>query len=51
MVGWVFIRRRDIRRHRLSMLGAVGTSTLFLIFYVTRILITGTHYLRGRGCR
>ena len=49
MVGWVFIRRGDIRRHRLSMLGAVGTSSLFLIFYVTRFLITGAHSFAGEG--
>ena len=49
MCGWVFIRRGDIRRHRLSMLGAVVTSSLFLIFYVTRFTITGTHSFAGEG--
>ena len=49
MVGWVFIRRGDIRRHRLSMMGAVITSSLFLIFYVTRFTITGTHSFAGVG--
>lgn len=49
MCGWVFIRRGDIRRHRLSMLGAVVTSSLFLIFYVTRFTITGTHSFAGGG--
>ena len=49
MVGWVFIRRGDVRRHRLSMLGAVAASSLFLIFYVTRFTITGTHSFAGVG--
>ena len=49
MVGWGFIRRGDIRRHRLSMLGAFATSSLFLIFYVTRLMITGTHSFAGEG--
>ena len=49
MIGWVFIRRGDVRRHRLSMLGAVATSSLFLIFYVTRFTITGTHTFAGVG--
>ena len=31
--AWVFIRRGDVRRHRLSLLGAIPTSSLFLIFY------------------
>ncbi len=47
--GWVFIRRGDVRRHRLSMLGAFATSSLFLIFYVTRFAITGTHTFAGVG--
>lgn len=49
MIGWVFIRRGDVRRHRLSMLGAVAASSLFLIFYVTRFTITGTHTFAGVG--
>ncbi len=49
MIGWVFIRRGDIRRHRLSMLAAVTTSSIFLIFYVTRLTITGVHSFAGEG--
>lgn len=33
--GWVFIRRRDIVRHRLCMLSAFGVSVLFLVSYLT----------------
>ena len=47
--GWVFIRRGQISRHRASMLGAVATSALFLILYVTRFLITGVHSFAGVG--
>ena len=47
--GWVFIRRKQVSRHRLSMLGAVSTSALFLIFYITRFIITGTHSFAGEG--
>ena len=49
MIGWVIIRRGDIRRHRMTMLAAVTTSSLFLIFYVTRFVITGTHTFAGEG--
>lgn len=31
------------------MLTAVGASALFLIFYVTRIILTGTHTFAGEG--
>lgn len=47
--GWIFIKRGDVLRHRWCMLGAVGTSTLFLIFYLTRFAITGTHSFAGEG--
>ena len=47
--GWVLVRRRDLRKHRLSMLGAVTASALFLIFYLIRFAITGTHSFAGEG--
>lgn len=47
--GWIFIRRGDVRRHRLSMLLAVATSSLFLVFYITRLAITGIHSFAGEG--
>lgn len=49
VAGYRFIRRRDVRRHRLCMIGAVAASTLFLVFYVTRFALTGTHEFAGRG--
>ena len=47
--GWIFIRRRQVSRHRVCMLGAVATSALFLIFYITRFIITGAHSFAGEG--
>jgi putative membrane protein len=47
--GFYFIRRRVIDRHRRSMLTALGASALFLVFYVMRVLLTGTHEFAGEG--
>ena len=47
--GFIFIRRRDIPRHRLAMLGAVASSGLFLVFYLLRFSLTGTHRFAGEG--
>jgi putative membrane protein len=47
--GFVFIRRRDIPRHRLAMLGAVASSGLFLVFDLLRFSLTGTHRFAGEG--
>ena len=47
--GFFFIRRRVIDKHRRSMLTAVGASALFLVFYVTRLVLTGTHTFAGEG--
>jgi uncharacterized membrane protein YozB (DUF420 family) len=47
--GFFYIRRRVIDRHRRAMLTAVGASALFLVFYVTRVMLTGTHQFAGEG--
>lgn len=47
--GFYFIRRKDRVRHRAAMLTAVGASALFLVFYVTRVVLTGTHEFAGNG--
>jgi uncharacterized membrane protein YozB (DUF420 family) len=49
VVGYVFIRRRDVHRHRLAMTAALTTSALFLVFYLTRVSLTGTHRFAGTG--
>ncbi len=48
-VGWIFIRRGRRAAHRRAMLTAVGASALFLVFYVTRFYLTGTHEFAGEG--
>ena len=47
--GLYFIRRKVVDRHRRAMLTAVGASALFLVFYVTRVALTGTHEFAGEG--
>ncbi len=49
VTGFVFIRRRVVDRHRRAMLTAVGASALFLVFYLTRVALTGTHEFAGQG--
>ena len=49
LVGLWFIRKREVRRHRMAMMGAVVSSTLFLVFYLTRYSLTGTHRFAGEG--
>jgi len=48
-LGWVFIRSGRRIAHRNAMIGAVSASTLFLVFYVTRFMLTGTHRFAGEG--
>ncbi len=49
LAGWRAIRagRRD--RHRALMLAALGSSALFLVGYLTRVAMTGTHRFPGSG--
>ena len=47
--GWVLIRRRKAKLHRRAMMTALGASTLFLGFYLTRVAVTGTHQFAGEG--
>lgn len=49
VLGFRAIRRGDRRRHRALMLAAVTSSVLFLVGYVTRIALTGTHRFPGTG--
>jgi putative membrane protein len=48
-LGWRAIRRGDRARHRALMLAACGSSTLFLVTYLTRVALTGTHRFPGDG--
>lgn len=49
LVGFFWIRRKAIDKHRRAMLTAVGASALFLVFYVLRVILTGTHEFAGEG--
>jgi putative membrane protein len=49
VVGFILIRRKTVRGHRRAMLTAVSASALFLVFYVTRVALTGTHDFAGQG--
>jgi putative membrane protein len=48
-LGWRAIRRGDRDRHRALMLAAVSASALFLVGYLTRVALTGTHRFPGEG--
>lgn len=49
LTGLYRIRRRDTRGHRRAMMGALLASALFLVFYVIRFSLTGTHRFAGEG--
>ena len=48
-LGYILIRRRNIPAHKICMLAAVGTSTLFLTCYLTYHYFHGTTRFAGRG--
>ena len=49
LLGFRAIRAGRRRVHRRFMLGAFGASTLFLVFYLTRFALTGTHRFPVEG--
>ncbi len=49
VVGYWRIKRRDARGHRSAMVGALVCSVFFLISYVTRVMLEGTHVFPGTG--
>jgi uncharacterized membrane protein YozB (DUF420 family) len=49
LVGYVLIRRGEIRAHRNAMLGAFASSTLFLISYLTYHAQIGSRPFTGQG--
>jgi putative membrane protein len=49
LAGYRFIKQKETHRHRWAMLGAVGASGLFLVFYLIRYSLTGTHVFAGEG--
>jgi putative membrane protein len=49
VLGFLAIRRKDIARHRAMMLAAFSASTVFLVSYLIRFAISGTHRYPGEG--
>jgi uncharacterized membrane protein YozB (DUF420 family) len=49
LVGYVLIRRRQIAAHRNAMLGAFGSSTLFLVSYLVYHAQAGSRPFTGQG--
>ena len=49
LIGYLLIRRRRIRAHRNAMLGAFGSSTLFLISYLIYHANVGSRPFTGQG--
>lgn len=43
LAGYIAIRRRQVRAHLVCMLAALTSSALFLLGYLTRMALTGTH--------
>jgi uncharacterized membrane protein YozB (DUF420 family) len=48
-LGYILIRRKNIRAHKACMLAAVATSTLFLACYLTYHYFHGTTRFTGQG--
>lgn len=48
-VGWIFIRRRDITRHRFCMFSAFAASALFLTSYLVYHANVGSVPFQGQG--
>jgi putative membrane protein len=48
-LGWRAIRSGERVRHRNLVLAALGTSALFLVGYLTRLALTGTHRFPVQG--
>lgn len=47
VAGYRAVRRKDVAAHRRRMLAAATASALFLVFYVLRFSLTGTHEFAG----
>jgi len=48
-LGWRAIRAGNRERHRALMISALCVSALFLVGYLTRVGLTGTHRFPGTG--
>jgi putative membrane protein len=49
VLGYRSIKQKNIALHRFAMQAAFVTSSIFLICYLTRVYLTGTHRYPGDG--
>jgi putative membrane protein len=49
ILGYFFIRRREINRHKVAMFSACVTSTLFLVSYLVYHYHVGSKPFPGQG--
>ena len=49
LLGYWAIKRQRRRLHRNAMLAAFASSSLFLVGYLTRVALAGTHRFPGTG--
>lgn len=49
LAGIGFIRKRNRKAHMRAMLAATGFSVMFLVLYLTRLYVEGTHRFPGGG--
>lgn len=47
VAGWVSVRRGNVKAHRAAMLAAFVVSSVFLVSYLTRYAIEGSHRFAG----
>ncbi len=47
VAGWVCIRRGNVRGHRMAMVAAFVVSSVFLVSYLSRYALEGTHRFAG----
>lgn len=43
VIGWMMIRQGKAESHKRAMLSAFGISAVFLVSYLTRVVLSGTH--------
>ncbi len=49
VLGYRSIKQKNVALHRFAMQAAFATSTVFLVCYLTRVYLTGTHRYPGGG--
>lgn len=47
VAGWACIRRGNVRGHRAAMVAAFAVSSVFLVSYLARYALEGTHRFAG----